>query len=210
MELPTLSREFWDNRYLTDEIGWDIGSISTPIKEYIDQLTDKTIKILIPGCGNAYEAEYLFENGFTNVYLIDLSPIALENFKNRVKNFPENQLICDDFFNLKTHYFNLIIEQTFFCAINPTLRSKYAEQVARLLHKNGKLVGLLFNDELNSDKPPFGGRKDEYLTYFLPHLHIEIMESSYNSIVPRAGRELFIKMVKKMEVGSQKSEVGSN
>lgn len=194
MELP-LTKEFWNNRYINNETGWDIGSISTPIKEYIDQLTDKTIKILIPGCGNAYEAEYLFENGFTNVYLIDLSPIALENFKKRVSKFPKNHLICDNFFNL-TEHFDLIIEQTFFCAINPNLRKKYAEQVAYLLHKNGKLVGLLFNEELNSDKPPFGGYKDEYLKIFSPFLNIEIMETSYNSILPRKGRELFIKMMK--------------
>lgn len=194
MELP-LTKEFWNNRYINNETGWDIGSISTPIKEYIDQLTDKTIKILIPGCGNAYEAEYLFENGFTNVYLIDLSPIALENFKKRVPKFPKNHLICDDFFNL-TEHFDLIIEQTFFCAINTNLRKKYAEQVAHLLTKNGKLVGLLFNDELNHDKPPFGGNKDEYLKIFSPFLNIEIMETSYNSILPRKGRELFIKMMK--------------
>lgn len=196
MELPTLSKEFWDNRYLNDDTGWDIGSISTPIKEYIDQLTDKTIKILIPGCGNAYEAEYLFNKGFKNVYLIDLSPIALANFQKRVPHFDENNLICDDFFNLSAS-FDLIIEQTFFCAINPTLRSKYAEQVAHLLSKNGKLVGLLFNEELNHDKPPFGGNKNEYLTCFLPYFKIEIMELSYNSITPRKGRELFIKMFKK-------------
>lgn len=196
MELPTLSREFWDNRYLNNETGWDIGSISTPIKEYIDQLTDKTIKILIPGCGNAYEAEYLFNKGFKNIYLVDLSPLALENFKNRVKNFPESHLICDDFFNL-TEHFDLIIEQTFFCAINPNLRSSYAKQVAQLLNKNGKLVGLLFNEALNHDKPPFGGNKEEYMKYFSPFLNIEIMETSYNSIAPRKERELFIKMVKK-------------
>ncbi|OFY95608.1 MAG: SAM-dependent methyltransferase [Bacteroidetes bacterium RIFCSPLOWO2_12_FULL_31_6] len=208
MEL-SLTKEFWNNRYLNDETGWDVGSISTPIKEYIDQLKDKTIKILIPGCGNAYEAEYLFNNGFNNIYLVDLSPIALENFKKRVTNFPENHLICDDFFNL-TDYFDLIIEQTFFCAINPNLRSNYAKQVTQLLNKNGKLVGLLFDEELNNDKPPFGGNKKGYLKIFSPFLNIEIMETSYNSITPRSGRELFIKMAKKLKVGSQKTEVRSN
>lgn len=194
--MEKLTKEFWDNRYLNNETGWDIGSISTPIKEYIDQLIDKDIKILIPGCGNAHEAEYLVEKGFKNVFLIDLSPIALSNFQKRVPNFDSNHLICDDFFNL-TDKFDLIIEQTFFCAINPNLRQKYAEQVAFLLSNNGKLVGLLFDEELNNDKPPFGGNKNEYLNYFSPFLEVEIMENSYNSITPRKGRELFIKMLKK-------------
>ena len=42
-----LNKNFWDLRYQNNEIGWDIGYISTPLKKYIDQLTDKNIKILI-------------------------------------------------------------------------------------------------------------------------------------------------------------------
>lgn len=191
-----LDKEFWNNRYKENEIGWDIGSVSIPIKEYIDQLTDKTIKILIPGCGNAHEAEYLFNKGFRNVFLIDLSPLALENFKRRVSNFPVNQLICDDFFNHIEQY-DLIIEQTFFCAINPKLRQQYAKHVNTILKPKGKLVGLLFNDKLNDDKPPFGGNSAEYYSTFAPYFSIEIMEKAYNSITPRKDRELFIKMTKK-------------
>jgi len=55
---------YWENRYQNQQTGWDIGEISSPLKAYIDQLEDKSIKILIPGAGNAYEAEYLFLNGF--------------------------------------------------------------------------------------------------------------------------------------------------
>ncbi len=191
-----LTKNFWNNRYLNEDTGWNIGHISTPIKDYIDQLTNKSISILIPGCGYGYEAEYLFKNGFRNVFLIDLSPIALENFKMRVPEFPVNQLICDDFFNHKTHY-DLIIEQTFFCAINPALRKKYAQHTASLLNKNGKLIGLLFNDTLNHDKPPFGGFKNEYLEIFNPYFNIINMDNAYNSIDARKNRELFIKMTKK-------------
>lgn len=191
-----LNKEFWNNRYQNQEIGWDVGYISTPIKEYIDQLKDKSIKILIPGCGNAHEAEYLFNNGFNNIYLVDLSPIALDNFKKRIPNFEPSHLICDDFFSLNDN-FDLIIEQTFFCAINPNLRTKYAIQMAKILTEKGKLIGLLFNEELNNDKPPFGGNKEEYLKTFSPYFDIQIMENSYNSIEPRKGRELFIKMTRK-------------
>ncbi len=45
---------YWTNRYKIESTGWDIGYASTPLKEYIDQLSDKTIRILIPGAGNAY------------------------------------------------------------------------------------------------------------------------------------------------------------
>jgi len=191
-----INKTFWDSRYLNNDTGWDIGEISRPIKVYSDQLENKDLKILIPGCGNAYEAEYLFGNGFKNIFVIDISPVALQQFKNRVPNFPDSQLICGDFFEHHKQY-DLIIEQTFFCAIDPKLRSQYAKHSAQLLVPNGKLIGLLFNDPLNTDHPPFGGSKEEYISYFEPFFNIEIMEESYNSIKPRNGRELFIRLIKK-------------
>ena len=66
-----------------------------------------------------------------------------------------------------------------------------------LLVDGGKLVGLLFDFPLTEDGPPFGGNKEEYLTYFEPHFEIAIMERAYNSIQPRSGRELFVKLEKK-------------
>ena len=36
-----LSGDAWDNRYLNNDIGWDLGEISTPLKVYIDQLENK-------------------------------------------------------------------------------------------------------------------------------------------------------------------------
>ena len=61
-----LSENAWDNRYLNNDIAWDLGEVSPPLKAYFDQLTNKEIKILIPGGGNSYEAAYLFEKGFEN------------------------------------------------------------------------------------------------------------------------------------------------
>jgi thiopurine S-methyltransferase len=65
-----------------------------------------------------------------------------------------------------------------------------------LLNPGGKLVGLLFNDKLNTDKPPFGGTEEEYLNYFEKYFKIKTFEPCYNSIKPRAGRELFINLEK--------------
>lgn len=191
-----LNDKFWDNRYINNETGWDLGKPSPPIKNYIDQLTNKELRILIPGCGNAYEAEYLFDKGFKNVFLIDLSATALSQFENRVPTFPKNHLICDDFFNHKEVY-DIMIEQTFFCAINPNLRFEYAKHTSSILKPNGKLIGLLFDAPLNKEHPPFGGNKEEYLTYFTPYFSINVMETAKNSIEPRVGRELFINLSKK-------------
>lgn len=119
-----LNSDYWENRYKNNEISWDTGTITTPLKEYIDQIKDKSIKILIPGAGNSYEFEYLINNGFQNVYVLDFAQSPLNNIKYRISNCNENQLIKSDFFEHNETY-DLILEQTFFCAIDPSLRSDY-------------------------------------------------------------------------------------
>lgn len=191
-----LSEAYWDNRYKDGTSRWDLGEISTPLKTYFDQLKKKDTKILIPGGGNSYEAEYLHYKGFKNVHVVDLSETALANIKKRVPSFPSTQLIHQNFFDL-TMKFDLIIEQTFFCAIDPSLRGKYAIQANKLLNENGKITGLLFDAPLYEDHPPFGGNKAEYIKHFNSLFNIQIMEDCYNSVDSRTGRELFIKLVKK-------------
>ena len=185
---------FWAKRYETNQTGWDIGYPSTPLKTYFDQVQDKNLKILISGAGNAYEAEYLFQIGFKNVFVLDIAQPPLTAFQKRVPNFPPTQLIKANFFEHDGQY-DLIVEQTFFCSFppHPTNRQQYAQKMYELLRHKGQLVGLWFSFPLteNLSKPPFGGSKTEYLTYFSPLFEIRTFESCYNSIPPRQGNEYF-------------------
>lgn len=196
MHKLNLDETFWSEKYVSGLTGWDIGYVSTPLKDYIDQLSDKDLEILIPGGGNSYEAEYLFNKGFTNVSVIDISTIPLENLLKRVPLFPKENLLHLDFFELEETY-DLILEQTFFSAQNPQLREKYVSKMHHLLKPNGKLVGVLFNIPLNDDKPPFGGNEREYRSLFEEKFIIDKMETAYNSIPQRTRNELFIKLIKR-------------
>jgi methyl halide transferase len=196
MQPSEINNDYWTQRYRNNEAGWDLGDISTPLKEYIDQIDNKNCKILIPGAGNAYEGEYLWKTGFTNFYIMDISPVPLENIQKRIPDLPADRLIQEDFFTHQEKY-DLILEQTFFCAIHPSQRSTYAENCHRLLNPGGKIAGVLFDCEFGNDFPPFGGNKEEYEKYFDDLFHIEVMERCYNSIKPRADRELFIILRKK-------------
>ncbi len=60
-----------------------------------------------------------------------------------------------------------------------------------LLKPSGKLVGVLFEGELGTQFPPFGGSREEYLSYFQPLFKVLVMEPCYNSIPPRRDKELF-------------------
>jgi len=187
--LPKLDAIYWQSRYENNQAGWDLGTASDPIVEYVNQLPNKDLSILIPGCGNAHEAEYLFKIGFKNVFVVDLVALPLENLKKRVPEFPDLQLIHGDFFEL-SQQFDLILEQTLFCAIDPKFRAQFIQKVHQLLKPSGKFVGLLFNRDFEIG-PPFGGNKEEYMAYFSPYFQEIEMENCYNSVLPRKGTELF-------------------
>lgn len=184
-----LDQSYWEKRYEDKSTSWNIGFPSTPIKEYIDQLTDTNIKILIPGAGNAFEAEYLHNKGY-DVTVVDIAPTPLKNLKSRTPDFPQENLLNINFFDL-TGKFDLIIEQTFFCAIDPKLRNAYVNKVHELLSANGQLVGLLFDRKFEKEGPPFDGSIEEYRLLFQSKFVIKTMEPCYNSIETRAGSELF-------------------
>jgi hypothetical protein len=191
-----LTSEFWEERYQRGEDKWNVGEISTPIKEYIDQITDKNIKILIPGAGNGYEFEYLIKKGFKNSFVVDYAATPLENIKKRIPNLNENQIINSDFFELEGKY-DLIIEQTFFCALNPELREDYVRKMKSILNPKGKIAGLLFQFPLTAEGPPFGGSNEEYIALFKKDFNIVTMKTAYNSISPRKNKELFVIFEKK-------------
>mgnify|MGYP000564838520 CR=1 FL=1 len=190
-----LNQEYWDKQYTSNTTGWDLGKVSPPIKEYIDTLEDKNTSILIPGCGNTYEAEYLLEKGFTNVTVIDIAPTLVKRLQEKFKSNPNIKIILGDFLEHQGQY-DLIIEQTFFCALSPELRQKYVLKMHQLLKEKGKLVGLLFNKTFEGG-PPFGGSKTEYELLFKQYFDFIKMDLCQNSIKPRTNSELFIDFRKK-------------
>lgn len=185
---------YWQQRYATGQTGWDAGRITPPLQAYFAQLGPPDARrILIPGAGRAHEAEYLHRAGWSNVWVADLAPEPLADLRQRVPDFPPEHLLLADFFHLEpAPAFDLLVEQTFFCALDPSLRAAYARQCARLLRPGGTLVGLLFATEFSQPGPPFGGNSEEYRTYFAPYFEFKYFETATNSLPPRQGRELFM------------------
>lgn len=190
-------KDFWDERYVSGNTGWDIGYASTPIVSYIDGIKNKNMKILIPGCGNAYEAVYFVENGFNDVTLIDISPVITNRLKTKFGNDKNISILNSDFFEHQGKY-DLIIEQTFFCSLHPARRESYCIKMNDLLNTGGSISGVLFNSEFEKDGPPFGGTDTEYRELFGKHFQIKTLDKCYNSIQPRMGREVFFILNKKL------------
>lgn len=186
-----LDQAYWDERYQQGYTGWDIGYVADPLKAYFDQLTNKNLSILIPGGGNSYEAIYLMEQGFTNVTIVDISAIVTERLQSTHTHWLNKglRIICSDFFELNEQ-FDRVIEQTFFCALSPEFREAYAQKMASILNKDGKLAGLWFDRDFDGG-PPFGGHASAYQALFSRYFQEVAFTPCYNSIQPRSGTEVF-------------------
>lgn len=190
-----LNATYWSDRYHEGRTGWDIGYASPQLMAFAAEFP-KDSRILIPGCGRAYEAEALHRMGYTKVCIVDWSREPLDDFAKRVPDFPSEHLIQSDFFALDGGY-DLVLEQTFFCALSPDLRDRYVSKMHELLNPGGVLAGLLFDFPLTEEGPPFGGSADEYRSRFSRFFVLERMDRADLSIPPRTGRELAIRFVKK-------------
>ena len=186
-----LDKNYWEERYRENKLGWDIGHISTPIKDYVDHLSDPSLKILIPGAGKGYEAQYLHQKGFRQTYVVDIASQPLQHILDVCPAFPAAHLLVTDFFKMEEAGFDLILEQTFFCALDPGLRAQYVDKMYELLKPGGILAGLFFDFPLSASGPPFGGSSEEYQGLFQEKFIIHKLERAYNSIPPRQGKELF-------------------
>lgn len=196
MDKLALDTTYWDNRYKNREIGWDIGYASPALIAYAEAVIPKDAAILIPGCGNAYEAKALLQMGFKDITLLDIAPTLVNAVKREFGRNPNIQVCCQDFFQHEQQY-DYILEQTFFCALHPALRPKYSLKMSALLRAEGILAGLLFDREFPSQGPPFGGNKAEYRHLFQRDFQVLKMETCFNSIPQRQGNELFIELRKK-------------
>lgn len=196
VSMQILNPKYWDSRYKNEETGWDIGYANPAIVSYFESVADTNASILIPGCGNAYEGEALHKMGFENLTLLDYASQSKQNFLSRVPSFDPNRFVVGDFFEHQGQY-DYVVEQTFFCALDPTLRLQYTEHMSNLLKPEGTLVGLLFNIPLFDDHPPFGGKEEEYRSLFAERFKIAQMTKASQSIPARRENELFIELIRK-------------
>lgn len=192
--MKELNANSWNQRYLEENTPWDIGTAAPALVHFLKSL-DKDCRILIPGAGKSHEAIYLHQQGFTAVYVCDWAEQAFDHLKTQCPDFPKDHLLVADFFDLSIEV-DLLLEQTFFCAIDPALRKAYMEKAHQLLAKEGRLAGLFWAQPFPFDGPPFGGTQEEYLTYFPGIFEVLQLAISPDSIGPRKDRELFIELKK--------------
>ena len=157
--------EFWENRYRDNVVPWDAGKVPAALQEYARNLSPGA-RVLIPGCGSAYEAAYLSDKGF-DVLAIDFSPAAVEIAQNNLGRFGNIVRLADFFAFDFGQPFDVIYERAFLCALPPRMWPQYAPRTAQLLRSGGELAGFFFFQETERG-PPFGTTPDSLLALLDP------------------------------------------
>jgi hypothetical protein len=149
--------------------------------------------VLVPGGGRGHDA-ILFAQHHYAVDLVDFAPEALDAaLREAARQKITVHAYCRDFFDLPAvgyhqSAYDLLLEYTFFCAIDPGLRPRYSEAAAAMLKPGGLLAGLFFPLESDKPSPPFLVSEEEVRSLFQKDFDIRI-EHPVQSVKPRMGRE---------------------
>lgn len=178
--------DFWESRYRDHTTPWDAGKVPDALRDYTKRIKSGS-RILIPGCGSAYEAGYLAENGF-DVLAIDFSPAAVDLAKKNLSRLGDIVRLADFFeFDYGKPY-DVIYERAFLCALPPRMWPQYAPRMAQLLRPAGELAGFFFFRETEKG-PPFGTTPEALHALLDPHFDLVEDRMATDSIPVFQGAE---------------------
>jgi len=193
--MSQLTPEAWNDRYRDENTPWDLAG---PTPEFTrlskESWFPRRGQALVPGGGRGHDAIELAKLGLT-VDLVDFAPLAL-NAALQEASLAKTpvHVYRQDFFELpKVGYhqkaYRLLLEYTFYCAIDPALRKEYAATAAELLQPGGFLVALFFPLTTDKPGPPFAVSRKEIEEDFSPYFELTF-RAPERSVKPRAGREI--------------------
>lgn len=153
------SPEFWDVRFRNKRTPWDAASTPPALEQFLKRTQQKG-RVLIPGCGAAYEVRTFIDSGFS-VTAIDYSKAAVERAQSVLGELGR-VVVYGDFFlhEYPEPVFDIIYERAFLASLPRSLWLRYAERVAELIRPGGLLLGFFIHGD-RPGGPPFGLRCQE-------------------------------------------------
>ncbi|PON46720.1 TPMT family [Parasponia andersonii] len=185
----------WEQCWQQGLTPWDLGT-PTPILVHLHRTGSLPKgRALVPGCGTGYDVVAI-ASPQRYVIGLDISGQAINKALQLTSSQPKSShftFLRADFFTWHpTHLFDLIFDYTFFCAIEPHLRSAWAEKVGDILKPDGELITLMFpiGDHVSVGGPPYKVSVSDYEKVLHPmgFNAISIVDNEL-AVGPRKGRE---------------------
>jgi len=211
--------EFWQQAYLENRAPWDMGT-PTPVfvsmlQEYGLQIAhygregrrpiaptegSSSPRVLVPGCGRGYDAMLFAEYGF-NVTALDFAPEPVKFLRAEAANRNlRMEILQDDLFTLSEENiarYDIVLEYTCICAIDPARRREYLHMLHRVLASDGYFIGLIFPIDGRPGGPPYAIERDSFLSELTTLFDVRFLDIPKTSIKPRRGKEILVIAQKK-------------
>lgn len=197
-EEQNLESSFWEDLYKKDQTGWEMNQPSPVFVDMLPRLKMPRSRILVLGCGSAQDAAYFAREGH-RVTAVDFSPTAIKKAKAQFGHIENLTFQIADAFALPASFrgsFDMIVEHTFYCAIDPNRRDELIKTWRQCLTDQGQVIGVFFAME-RKFAPPFGGTEWELRQRLKDHFQFLFWGRWHQSIDGRYGKELFVLAHKK-------------
>lgn len=199
-------RAFWDAAYDEKRDGWELGGPSPVLARALSNLhpTGRP-RGVVPGCGRGHEVIALAEAGVEAVGL-DFAAQAVAGARALIQTreatgtlkAPASVVELDLFAALDAGLgqFDLAVEHTCFCAIDPARRDEYVAVLAGLVRPGGLLLGVFYAHD-RPGGPPFTTTEAEVRARLEAAFDVVGVSVPGDSIERRRGHELFIEAVRR-------------
>ncbi|KAG8369369.1 hypothetical protein BUALT_Bualt14G0004100 [Buddleja alternifolia] len=188
-----LSADGWDKCWEEGLTPWDLGS-PTPVLLHLHNTGSLPKgRALLPGCGSGHDVVAI-ACAERHVVGLDISDNAIKRAAQLFSGSPKAEhftFLKTDFFTwCPTQLFDLICDYTFFCAIEPKLRSMWAQKICDLLKPDGELITLIYPIDDHEGGPPYKVSVADYEEVLRPvgFKAMNIVDNEL-AIPPRKGRE---------------------
>ncbi|MBE0642803.1 MAG: methyltransferase domain-containing protein [Bacteroidetes bacterium] len=208
---------FWDAAYREDRDNWDMGTPTPVFTDLLERLGmdlrelggpdfshfGRAPRVLVPCSGRGYDALLFAERGWETTAL-DFSAEPLQWLESEQKKRGlELRILQEDMFSLGTKHpahYDLLLEYTCVCAIEPVRRTEFLAFAAEVLRPGGALLALLFPVDGRPGGPPFSIDVEEFKREAEKAFTLAHESTPETSVKPRRGRERLLLFVKKEEV----------
>jgi SAM-dependent methyltransferase len=168
MAKPFQYLDFWNGKYSDGHTPWDLGRVSRPVELLLEAAFPQQGRVFIPGSGRGYEALHLAGQGYA-VTAVDYADEAVTYLSDEARRQGlDIDVRKQDIFDLPPEFdaaFDVLLEQTCFCAINPKDRAAYEAMAHRVLKPGGRLLGVFMEVPFDNG-PPFNCPADVVQAFF--------------------------------------------